>query len=68
VIGSAKALDHVKAFVQSQNIKSTCGNSHHVQEKGDVTFHFPIGEVKKIEDVLYVPDLHKKNSFCRKFN
>jgi hypothetical protein len=58
VTGSAKTLIHVKAYVESQKIKSTCGNSHHVQRKGDVTLHFPIGEVEKIEDVLYVPSLH----------
>ncbi len=58
--GSEKALNHVKVSVEFQKIKFACGNSHPVQRKGDVTFHFPTGEVKKIEDVLYVPSLHKK--------
>ncbi len=63
VTGSAKALNHVKAFVESQNIKFACGNSHPVQGKGDVIFYFMIGEVKKIEDILYVLGLHKKILF-----
>jgi hypothetical protein len=29
------------------------------KKKGDVTFQFPIGEVKKIEDVFYILNLHK---------
>jgi hypothetical protein len=63
VTGSAEALNHVKAFVKSQNIKPACGNFHRVQGKGDVTFRFSIGEVKKIEHVLYVLDLHKNFLF-----
>ncbi len=47
VTGSAEALNHVKAYVEFENIKSTCGNSHPIQGKGDVTFHFLTGEGKK---------------------
>ncbi len=66
--GSVEALDHVKVFVKSQNIKSACGNFHFVQGKGDINFHFSTREVKKIEDLLYVPSLYKKNAFYRKSN
>ncbi len=65
MIRSAKALNHVKAFIKSQNIKSECGNSHHFQGKGDVTFHFQIGEVKNIKDVFYVFDLHNLFIFVK---
>ncbi len=47
VTRSAKALNHVKASVEFEKINSTCGNSHPVQGKGDVTFHFLTGEGKK---------------------
>jgi hypothetical protein len=60
VTASAKALDHVKAFVESQNIKSACRNSHLVQGKGDVSFHFLTREILKIKDFLYIAGLHKK--------
>ncbi len=46
VTGSVEALNHVKASVEFQNIKSACGNSHPVQGKGDLTFHSPTREVR----------------------
>lgn len=40
-------------------MKSTNEQTHVVCGQGDVNFHFPNGEIKKINNVLYVPRLTK---------
>jgi hypothetical protein len=52
-----------KARVVTQNIKFTCGNSYPIQGKSDLTFHFPIKEVKKIKDMFYGLGLQKNQLF-----
>jgi hypothetical protein len=41
------------------NVKTTNGQTHVVHGQGDISFHFPNGEITQINNVLYVLGLTK---------
>jgi hypothetical protein len=43
--------------VDQYNVKTANGQTHALRGQGDVSFHFPDGELKKINNVLYIPGL-----------
>jgi hypothetical protein len=54
VTRNAKILDEVREPIDQYNMKTTNGQTHVVRGQGGVSFRFLDGEIKKINNVLYI--------------
>jgi hypothetical protein len=59
VTRNGKILNEIREPIDQYNVKTTNKQTHVVCGQGDVSFHFPSGEIKKINNVLYILGLTK---------
>jgi hypothetical protein len=59
VTRNGKILNEIREPIDQYNVKTTNKQTHVVCGQGDVSFHFPNGEIKKINNVLYILGLTK---------